>query len=314
MSDSSFVRENVEFLSGLQKDKCRGWLYVPANAKKVPIIVMAHGIGATKELRLDAFAERFVEKGYACLVFDYRHFGESDGLPRQLLDINLLLEDWNSAISHARQIDFVDMTKIILWGTSFSGGHVLHIAARDYKVAAVIAQCPFTNGFSSAFTNGNLRSILGVSKLAILDAFQSLFLKNADPVTVSLVAKPGEVGLMTAPGAEEGYNRMIPNSFLSKFQHQVSARIGLNILFYRPGKDVSKIQCPILFCLCEKDTETPMNVSKQYAVTNLKSEVLIYPCGHFDVYLGEFFTRTIQDQLHFLAVHVPTKNNFIAKL
>ncbi|MGX9145996.1 hypothetical protein [Mesorhizobium sp. 128a] len=48
---------------------------------------MAHGLGGIKEMRLDAFAERFSDAGYACLVFDYRNFGASEGAPRQLLDI-----------------------------------------------------------------------------------------------------------------------------------------------------------------------------------------------------------------------------------
>lgn len=57
------------------------------------MIVMAHGLGGTRRMRLTAFAERFVAEGYACLVFDYRYFGDSEGQPRQLLDIKSQLED-----------------------------------------------------------------------------------------------------------------------------------------------------------------------------------------------------------------------------
>ena len=53
------------------------------------MIVMAHGLGGTRRMRLTAFAERFVAEGYACLVFDYRYFGDSEGQPRQLLDIKV---------------------------------------------------------------------------------------------------------------------------------------------------------------------------------------------------------------------------------
>ena len=47
--------------------------------------VMAHGLGGVRQMRLDAFAERFSSAGYRCLVFDYRHFGAGAGEPRQLL-------------------------------------------------------------------------------------------------------------------------------------------------------------------------------------------------------------------------------------
>ena len=63
---------------------CRGDLYLPDTAGRAPIMVMAHGLGGTRNMRLPAFAERFVAEGYGCLLFDYRHFGDSDGEPRQL--------------------------------------------------------------------------------------------------------------------------------------------------------------------------------------------------------------------------------------
>ncbi len=67
--------------------KCSAYLYRPTTEVATPMIVMAHGLGGTRRMRLTAFAERFVAEGYACLVFDYRYFGDSEGQPRQLLDI-----------------------------------------------------------------------------------------------------------------------------------------------------------------------------------------------------------------------------------
>ena len=79
-------RDDVRFRSG--DSDCAGWLYRPeAAAGEVACVVLAHGFGALKEARLDAFAERFAAAGHAALVFDYRHFGDSGGEPRQLLDV-----------------------------------------------------------------------------------------------------------------------------------------------------------------------------------------------------------------------------------
>ncbi|GAC1435889.1 MAG: hypothetical protein NVSMB51_06190 [Solirubrobacteraceae bacterium] len=41
-------------------------------------------------------------------MFDCRHFGASEGEPRQLLDISLRLADWAAAISYARSLDGID--------------------------------------------------------------------------------------------------------------------------------------------------------------------------------------------------------------
>jgi pimeloyl-ACP methyl ester carboxylesterase len=107
-----FDRHDISFSSAGQP--CRGWLYLPAAAGPHPVIVMAHGFGAVKEMGLDRFAERFAQAGYACLVFDYRHFGSSAGEPRQLLHIERKLQDWASAITFARGFDG---NRVGLWGT-----------------------------------------------------------------------------------------------------------------------------------------------------------------------------------------------------
>ncbi|MBE7161947.1 MAG: alpha/beta hydrolase, partial [Williamsia herbipolensis] len=83
--------------------RCAGWLYraEAADGERRPIVVLGHGLGAVKEMRLDAYAERFADAGYHALAFDYRHFGASGGEPRQLLDVDRQREDWHAAIAHA---------------------------------------------------------------------------------------------------------------------------------------------------------------------------------------------------------------------
>ena len=107
---------------------------------------MAHGFSGVREQRLDAYAERFADAGLAVLLFDYRHFGASDGEPRQYLSIRCQLDDWRAAVAHARGLDGVDPDRVALWGTSFSGGHVIAIASEDARIAAVVSQAPFTFG------------------------------------------------------------------------------------------------------------------------------------------------------------------------
>jgi hypothetical protein len=60
-------------------------------------------------------------------VFDYRHFGASDGQPRQLIDIAGQLDDYRAAICFARSLRGVNAKRIALWGTSLSGGHVIAV-------------------------------------------------------------------------------------------------------------------------------------------------------------------------------------------
>jgi len=74
---------------------CAAWLYRPEDSAggPVPCVILASGFSGTRDQRLDAFAERFAQAGLAALVFDYRHFGDSGGQPRQLLDIGRQLAE-----------------------------------------------------------------------------------------------------------------------------------------------------------------------------------------------------------------------------
>ena len=101
-----------------------------------------------RDQRLPAYAERFAEAGLAALLFDYRHFGASGGEPRQLLDIGRQLEDWRTAIAYARGLDGIE--RVGLFGSSFGGGHAIELAATEPGVAAVVAQCPMTDGLLAA--------------------------------------------------------------------------------------------------------------------------------------------------------------------
>src|SRR5688572_30315455 len=138
-------RQDITFVSGGKR--CAAWLYLPDGATEpAPCVVMAHGFGGTRSDAVPAFAERFVEAGLAALVFDYRHFGDSEGEPRQLLDIARQHEDYRAAIAYVRSREEVDAARVALFGSSFSGGHVVHLAARDPSIAAVVSQVPFMDG------------------------------------------------------------------------------------------------------------------------------------------------------------------------
>ena len=110
---------------------------------------MAHGFGATKDAGLTPFAERFAAAGADVVVFDYRGFGTSDGTPRQTVDHRRHREDYRSVVAHVRAMDGVDPDRVVLWGTSYSGGHVVAVAAGDPRVAAVVSQGAAMDGLAA---------------------------------------------------------------------------------------------------------------------------------------------------------------------
>src|SRR3982750_3208930 len=126
----------------------RGWFYSAEGASgRRPTVVMAHGFSAVKEMYFDAFAEVFAAAALNALVFDNRNFGASDGEPRQEIDPWQQVRDYRHAITWAQTRSEVDADRIGVWGSSYSGGHVLVLGAIDKRVKAVVSQVPLISGF-----------------------------------------------------------------------------------------------------------------------------------------------------------------------
>lgn len=289
----------VSFLSGGQR--CVADYFQPMGAGPLPVIVLGHGLGGTRAMRLRAFAERFAAAGYACVAFDYRHFGDSEGSPRQLLDIQRQLDDWRAALAYARSLPDIDPKRVIIWGASFGAGHALTVAANDTGLAAVIVQCPFTDGLSASLAMNPLTS-LNVIALALRDRLSQAL--GGTPVTVPLFAPPGETALMNSADAYAGCQALMPADGL--VLNYVAARVALDIVFCRPGRQTPKIQAPVLFCVCNGDTVAPAKATLRHAKRTPRHEIKRYDEGHFDIFVGKGFEQVISDQLEFLKRTVPT--------
>lgn len=293
------TRRDVQFDSG--SDTCAAWLYVPeGRTTPGPAIVLAHGVGAVKEMRLDAYAERFTAAGYTCLVFDYRNFGASGGSPRQVLDIGSQLADWRAAIAFVKTLPEVDADRVGIWGSSFGGGHVLTTAAADPTVKAVVAQCPFTDGLASMRAT-DPRSLVKVVPLAVRDLVRSA--TGGEPVMVGTVGKPHTTALMTAPDCYGGYLDLAPAG--AAFRNEVAARFAMAITRYFPGRAARKIKVPVHFAICETDSVAPASTTLRHAQRVPQGEWKLYPFGHFDIYVGAPFEQAVADQTAFFVRHLP---------
>lgn len=297
--DSSLSRKDVSFK--VKETAVSAWLYLPQNLPApYPCIIMAHGFGGTKDLGLEPYAVRFQKTGYAVLIFDYRHLGDSDGEPRQLIWIPYQLEDWQAAIDYVRGLGEIDPEKIGLWGTSFSGGHVIVIAAKDHGISCICAQCPGLDGRSSARMayqkHGlNIRLILHGQR----DLVRSWI--GLSPHKIPIVGKPGRVACLTSEDAYDGYAKLASNGFIN----EACARIVIRGDKYRPVNHAHKVRCPVLLQICEEDSLTPKSAAEE-TVNQLGkyAESIYYPIGHFDIYNGENFERSVNDQLKFFRQYI----------
>ncbi len=290
-------RRDVTFDSGGMR--CAAWLYEPDGTGPHPCVVIAGGLGAVREMRLDAYAERFAEAGFAALVFDYRYWGESEGRPRHLIEVKRQLEDWRTAFHYARSLEGIDPARVALWGASLSGGHVIEVAAGEPGVAAVIAQTPFTYG-PATLRAIPTRTMLRAFPHMVRDALRGAL--GRKPHYMPLHGPPGSVAALTAPEADPGYRALVPAG--APWENKHTPRFGLKIGLYRPGKAAGRVQCPLLVCVCDNDETTPPEPAKKAAAKAARGELRHYPIGHFDIYFGDAFEQAVSDQVEFLERHL----------
>jgi pimeloyl-ACP methyl ester carboxylesterase len=265
-------------------------------------VVLAHGFAGTVDSGLMPYAEGFAAAGMDALAFDYRHFGASAGEPRQLVSIRRQLEDYAAAIAFARTLDGVDPQRIVVWGSSYSGGHVVAVAVADARAAAAIAQTPAMDGVA---TLANVARYAGPGLLArlVLAGLRDLAgsLLGRPPLMVAVVGPPGSLGAMTSADAEPGYRTIAGPSW----RNEVAARFALGAGSYRPGLQADRLPCPILVQIADHDAVAPVKAAQEAAWRATgRAEVRNYPIGHFDVYTGAPFERALADQVHFLRRHL----------
>jgi pimeloyl-ACP methyl ester carboxylesterase len=277
---------------------CRAWLYRPASdVGRAPCVVMAHGFGATRDASLEPYALLFAAAGFTVLLFDYRHFGASDGEPRQLISVRRQLEDYASAIAFARALDGVDAERIAVWGTSFSGGHALVTAARVPGIAAAVCQCPMMDGWKAVL---NILHYAGPGQLLrlTLHGLRDLLLSVTGRAhCIPTVGPPGTLAVMSSEDADAGYRALMPPGA----PLEVAARIALFVPLYRPVTEARRVGCPVLIQVCERDSVAPAGAAEEAARRlGPRAEVIRYPIGHFEPYVGAAFQRSVGDQLEFL--------------
>ncbi|MGI8522586.1 MAG: alpha/beta hydrolase [Nocardioides sp.] len=263
-----------------------------------PCVVMGHGFGATRDAGLLPFAERFADAGCDVLVFDYRGFGTSDGEPRQDVDHRRRREDYHAAIATARARPGVDPERIVVWGSSYSGGHVVVVAAQDPRVCAVISQGAAMDGLAALFgvqKAGGTGKTGAMTLAALRDVGRALTRRS--PYLVPIVGGPESNAVISAPGSVDGYQAIMGPTF----RNEMCARGILRIATNRPVRWASKVRVPAFVVIAERDNIAPPDSVREVArILGDRAEVLAFDCGHFEIYVGAIFERSVAAQVGFL--------------
>jgi len=250
---------------------------------------------------LEKYALKFVQNGYGALTYDYRHYGDSDGMPRQLYCGKEQIEDLKGAITYARSRKEIDSDKIVIWGTSAAGNYGILIASEDNRVAGVIAQCgAYDHEEDSKLykeRGDGMGFFLKLFVHAQRDKGRSRF--GLSRHMISAYGMPGTTAMFRGKGVFEGAEHLAKDSV--NFKNEICAGFLVMPQPKDPLKIAEKVKVPVLMLVCAYDEiVSPKSHVKMVEILGNLGEIKSYPIGHFDIYEGSNFETAVNDQLNFL--------------
>ena len=278
-------RKDIEFKTE-DDTTLRGWLYLPNDDEDaVPAIVMAHGYSAVKEMYLDKYGEVFAAAGMGALIFDNRNFGASDGEPRQEIDPWQQIRDYRDAITYTVSLPMIDESRIGVFGSSYSGGHVLVVAAIDKRVKCIISGMENARRLIRSDVWNGLRSMFNADRVARY--------AGNEPEMIPVVSSPDEEP--QAPAAlptsdswkwfRETHDKLAPS-----WKNQVTLRSVEMFIEYEPGIYIPSISpTPLMMLIARDDILTVSDLAfAAYETAREPKQLVVLNGGHFDAYIDSF--------------------------
>lgn len=264
--------------------RCAATLHLPEGAGPFPAILMVHGWGGVQDALTLPFHAPFNEAGFAVMKFDYVGWGQSDGTPRNIINPWHRERDVESALQHLREQPGIDPRRIVLWGTSFGGGHVVRIAARHPELLGAIVQVPMLDGMAAVKAVPPMR-LLRFALTGLMD-----LLRGKNPIYLPVVGDEGQWSSMDRDGAalamQKGQQAMVDHlgADAIPYDNRVAARSLLTMGLYRPFKSPKDVTIPLPIVGATRDTVAPFVEKRIRALGNPRIRIETLDANHFDPY------------------------------
>jgi fermentation-respiration switch protein FrsA (DUF1100 family) len=264
-----------------------GWLYLPEQARsgaRVPALAMAHGLGAVKEMYLEPFARSFAGAGIAALVFDYRSFGASGGEPRQRLFPRDQIEDYRNALTWLSLQPEIDADRLGVWGSSFSGGHVLHVAAYDPRVKAVVSQVGAMDVHRITLAAVGAEQFAALEQLTVQERIRHA--TEGGEVYIPSIGLPGRGFALQADQESLDFAHEAQATMAPSWRNEVTMSSLDAILEHAPARSIELIAPrPLLMILAQDDPiSLPDSIRAAFARAGEPKRLLEVEGSHYSVY------------------------------
>jgi len=290
------MKKAVEFYS----EGCRiaADVFIPdgrGETEKLPAIVLCHGFCGIREILLEPYARAFADRGFVCLIFDYRGFGDSQGEKGRLVPAEQLV-DIRNAVTFIETLPEVDPGRIGLWGTSFGGANAISTAAIDARVKCLSVQITFGSG--ERMVTGDMNDAERQKMLTTLEkAWQRAVVRNK-PIHLNMDQ------ILTDPDSKAFYQKTVAEH--PKLKTRLPLLTIKESMEYKPENKLADLTIPILIIGAGRDIVCPVEEARiLYDRANQPKELFIIEgARHYDVYEGENFTLSSEKALSWFEKHL----------
>ena len=296
------MKRAIDFYS--EGFKLQGDVYVPdglAADETRSGILLCHGYTGVKDLYLPDNARVLNEAGYVVMTFDYKGWGESEGVAPNRLAPYSRVADVQAAMTYLGLQPEVDEDRIGIYGTSYGGATVSWVGAVDERAKVIVSVVGIGHGarwMSRVRRMDEWFDLLDHSKA---DREKRALTGKSEMVERADILLPDRQSADLAAAARK-LNPAAVNTIPVEY---VDDTIGFN-----PEWVVGHISPrPILFITSVDDRLVPPEESEQlYAnAGEPKKLVVLKGVGHYEVYAEPAFTQVMDETLAWYQKYLPAK-------
>jgi len=276
--------EKVTFYS--EGNRLSGDLYLPEGeqGKPWPAIIQGPGfLGLKDSKHYIMMFEKLCAAGYACLCFDYRGWGDSEGKQRGWVMPQWQVEDIRNGITYMQTRPEIDPNRIATYGSGGTGGgNAIYVAAIDQRVKCAVCYLGVSNGRD--WLHSMRREYEWVDYLKRIEGDRK---KRVLTGSGEIVSAREEIMVQTP----ERQTTTIKKEVADKIPQQMPLQCAEALIEYSPEEVVHKIAPrATLFIAVENDAVTPEEQSiRLYERAGEPKKLVLYrQTTHYGIYNDYF--------------------------
>ena len=295
------MKRTVEFYS--EGFKLCGDVYIPdglSPGEKRAAVLLCHGYTGVKDLYLPDNARVLNEHGYVVMTFDYKGWGDSEGVRSRLAPYSRVM-DVQAAMTFLGMQPEVDSEKIGLYGTSYGGATVVWVGAVDPRAKCIVSVVGVGHGARWMSRVRRVDEWFDLQERSAEDRKKRAATGKSEYVERSEILLPDRQSAELAAAAR----RNNPSAVNTIPLEYVDDTIGFN-----PEWIVDKISPrPVLFITSDNDRLVLPEESEQlYAhAKEPKKLVVLKGPGHYEVYVEPAFSEVMKVTMKWYKEHLPVR-------